>query len=72
MPLWNYAFNQGGPDPDYVYLTAELDPAGHVPDLGVPGDVALRRDHAADVGHAASGAPREREVRSATTISTTT
>ena len=28
MPLWNYAFNQGGPDPDYVYLTAELDPAG--------------------------------------------
>ena len=28
MPLWNYAFNQGGPDPDYVYLTAEIDPAG--------------------------------------------
>ena len=21
MPLWNYAFNQGGPDPDYVYST---------------------------------------------------
>ena len=26
MPLWNYAFNQGGPDPDYVYSTAEIDP----------------------------------------------
>jgi hypothetical protein len=24
MPLWNYAFNQGGPDPDYVYSTAEI------------------------------------------------
>ncbi|OHV31848.1 MULTISPECIES: DUF1214 domain-containing protein [Pseudofrankia] len=24
MPLWNYAFNQGGPDPDYVYSTAEV------------------------------------------------
>ena len=28
MPLWNYAFNQGGPDPDYVYSTAEIDPHG--------------------------------------------
>ncbi|MGP0031865.1 MAG: hypothetical protein ACLPVF_15325 [Acidimicrobiales bacterium] len=28
MPLWNYAFNQGGPDPDYVYSTAEIDPVG--------------------------------------------
>jgi hypothetical protein len=28
MPLWNYAFNQGGPDPDYVYATTEVDPAG--------------------------------------------
>lgn len=28
MPLWNYAFNQGGPDPDYVYSTAEIDPRG--------------------------------------------
>lgn len=28
MPLWNYAFNQGGPDPDYVYSTAEIDPTG--------------------------------------------
>ena len=26
MPLWNYACNQGGPDPDYVYSTAEIDP----------------------------------------------
>jgi hypothetical protein len=25
MPLWNYAFNQGGPDPDYVYSTTEID-----------------------------------------------
>src|SRR4051812_14676813 len=28
MPLWNYAFNQGGPDPDYVYSTAEIDSSG--------------------------------------------
>jgi hypothetical protein len=28
MPLWNFAFNQGGPDPDYVYSTAEIDAAG--------------------------------------------
>lgn len=28
MPLWNYAFNQGGPDPDYVYSTTEVDPNG--------------------------------------------
>ncbi len=28
MPHWNYAYNQGGPDPDYVYSTAEIDPSG--------------------------------------------
>jgi hypothetical protein len=28
MPLWNYAFNQGGPDPDYVYSTTEIEPDG--------------------------------------------
>src|SRR6185436_8466228 len=28
MPLWNFACNQGGPNPDYVYLQAEVDPAG--------------------------------------------
>lgn len=28
MPLWNYASNQGGPDPDYVYSTCEVDTAG--------------------------------------------
>jgi hypothetical protein len=28
MPLWNYACNQGGPNPDYVYLTTEVDPNG--------------------------------------------
>lgn len=28
MPLWNYACNQGGPDPDYVYATTEVDPEG--------------------------------------------
>src|ERR687888_488600 len=28
MPLWNYAFNQGGPNPDYVYSTMEVDPKG--------------------------------------------
>ncbi len=28
MPLWNFAFNQGGPDPDYVYSTTEVEAAG--------------------------------------------
>ncbi|MGV0606265.1 DUF1214 domain-containing protein [Mycolicibacterium sp. XJ1904] len=28
MPLWNYACNQGGPNPDYVYLSAEVDGSG--------------------------------------------
>jgi len=28
MPLWNYAINQGGPDPDYVYSTTEVEPDG--------------------------------------------
>jgi hypothetical protein len=28
MPMWNYAFNQGGPSPDYVYSTVAIDPRG--------------------------------------------
>jgi len=28
VPYWNYAYNQGGPDPDYVYSTTEVDPSG--------------------------------------------
>jgi hypothetical protein len=28
MPLWNYAFDQGGPNPDYVYSTIEVDSNG--------------------------------------------
>ena len=28
MPHWNYAFNQGGPNPDYVYSTAEIEGSG--------------------------------------------
>lgn len=28
MPLWNYACNQGGPNPDYVYLTMEVEEGG--------------------------------------------
>jgi hypothetical protein len=28
MPLWNFACNQGGPDPDYIYLSAEIDGGG--------------------------------------------
>src|SRR5215467_10858307 len=28
MPLWNFACNQGGPDPDYIYLQAEIDGDG--------------------------------------------
>jgi hypothetical protein len=28
MPLWNFAMNQGGPNPDYVYLQTEIDETG--------------------------------------------
>jgi hypothetical protein len=28
MPLWNFACNQGGPNPDYVYLQTEIDEDG--------------------------------------------
>lgn len=28
MPLWNFACNQGGPNPDYVYLQTEIDENG--------------------------------------------
>ncbi|OBH51776.1 hypothetical protein A5685_15780 [Mycobacterium colombiense] len=28
MPLWNFACNQGGPNPDYVYLEAQIDGSG--------------------------------------------
>ena len=44
VPLWNYAFNQGGPDPDYVYSTTEIDRDGVLSHLRFRG-VAFRRDH---------------------------
>ncbi len=28
MPLWNYACPQGGPNPDYVYASVQIDPKG--------------------------------------------
>lgn len=28
MPLWNYACNQGGPNPDFVYKSVQIDPNG--------------------------------------------
>ena len=28
MPLWNFACNQGGPNPDYVYLSTDVDADG--------------------------------------------
>jgi hypothetical protein len=28
MPLWNYASPQGGPNPDYVYSSTQVDPVG--------------------------------------------
>jgi len=39
MPLWNYACNQGGPNPDYVYLSAEIDGAGIYEVVGRRGTV---------------------------------
>ncbi len=47
MPLWNYACNQGGPNPDYVYLNAQVDPNGVYEISGFRGTLSLRRDHAA-------------------------
>ena len=63
MPLWNYAMNQGGPDPDYVYSTTEVDAAGHLPDLRLPRHHPLRRDHPADLRHDEHGPARERQRR---------
>jgi hypothetical protein len=28
LPLWNFGINMAGPNPDYVYLVADVDPAG--------------------------------------------
>jgi hypothetical protein len=39
MPLWNYAFNQGGPNPDFVYSSAEIDPSGAYEISGYRGTV---------------------------------
>ena len=39
MPLWNYAMNQGGPDPDYVYRSTEVDPTGVYEITGYRGTV---------------------------------
>ena len=39
MPLWNYAMNQGGPDPDYIYRSTEIDPAGTYEITGFRGTV---------------------------------
>ena len=58
MPLWNYASNQGGPDPDYVYSTTEVDTAGVEPGLhagnlacGQLGAEADQQSAADDRGH---------------------
>ena len=37
MPLWNYACNQGGPNPDYVYLNAQIDETGVYEIIGFRG-----------------------------------
>ena len=37
MPLWNYACNQGGPNPDYVYLNAQVDETGVYEIIGFRG-----------------------------------
>jgi hypothetical protein len=43
MPLWNYAFNQGGPNPDFVYSSAEIDPSGVYEISGYRGRCGLSR-----------------------------
>ena len=72
MPLWNYAFNQGGPNPDYVYSAAEIDRSGRLPHLRVPRHVALRRDHAADVELPGAVAHHEPNARSSARTTSTT
>ena len=68
MPLWNYAINQGGPDPDYVYSTAEIDATGRLRDIRIPRYKPLRGDHPAEFRHDAplghgAGQPGPRRQR---------
>jgi hypothetical protein len=48
MPLWNYARKLGGPDPDYVYSTTEIDPNG-VYRISAYAAPRLHRDHPAEL-----------------------
>ena len=50
MPLWNYAFNQGGPDPDYVYSTCEIDPAGRTKSRAIA-EHPVRRNRPTELRH---------------------
>jgi hypothetical protein len=49
-PLWNIAYNQGGPVPDFVYMTSELVPGGSYRLAGYRGtsrfvDISQQRSH---------------------------
>ncbi len=64
MPMWNYAFNQGGPSPDYVYSTVEIDPRGVYRISRLPGHHPVRRAHPAGHRHAQpAGDGGQRAVR---------
>ena len=55
MPLWNFACNQGGPNPDYIYLNAQVDDRRRLRDQRIPGQLPVRRDHPAATGHDRNG-----------------
>ncbi len=62
-PLWNYAFNQGGPDPDYVYSAVEIDATGVYRISGFRGTsrfVDLSQMGSLMMGVATDGAPSAR------------
>ena len=50
MPLWNFACNQGGPDPDYIYLSRGDRRRRYVRDHWPPRHESLRRNHPGSPG----------------------
>jgi hypothetical protein len=63
MPLWNFACNQGGPNPDYVYLTAELDGDGTYELVGRRGTIRFVEITQQGKGHMTSLKGTEQRMR---------
>lgn len=65
MPLWNYASRQGGPNPDYVYSTTQVDPDGTYQITGYRGTSRFVEitQQAADFSRATLEAPKGPPLR---------